>query len=125
MDALGQFQNGERAKAWTIGGLLAGFAIANVASYLVLRSWCTEVTGVSGSSLVCDQTTDHDHGASIARTIEIASGVGLILTYVYGVYDGVAGYRRRSREQSYAPYATPMNERPGESGAVVGISGRF
>src|SRR5690606_23204411 len=46
----GQLQNREPRKAWVIGGLLGGFAIGNVTTYLVLRSWCTRVSGSGGSS---------------------------------------------------------------------------
>ncbi len=113
----GQFQNGERAKGWVLTGLFGAFAIADVSSYFALRSWCTRVTGASGSSLVCDRGSNHDNGARLAQYAEIVSGVGLILTYVYGVYDGVAGYRR---QEQMAPFANPVN-----GGGVVGIAGSF
>jgi hypothetical protein len=111
----GQIQNGERKKALVIGGLITAFAIGNVATYFVLRSWCDEVSGSGGQSVTCD-------AASAARTarmraINVATGIGLLVTYVYGVYDGVTGYRRRAREQ---PFVAPVG-----GGGVIGISGSF
>ncbi|HUJ59445.1 MAG TPA: hypothetical protein VLX92_13160 [Kofleriaceae bacterium] len=103
----GQFQNGEPTKGWVIAGLLGVFAASNVSSYFVLRSWC------SPSDKTCDARGDHTHAANTLRTVNFAAGIGLIATYLYGVYDGVVGYRRQSREQ-LAPYATA-------GGGVVGV----
>lgn len=113
---LGQFQNGERAKGWVVAALLGGFVAGNVASYLVLRSWCVEAEGSAGRSLVCD---GHDGGARAATAVNVITGIGAIATYVYGVYDGVRGYRRRTRERA-APFvaATP-------GGLRIGVAGRF
>jgi hypothetical protein len=114
----GQFQNGERTKGWVITGLLGSLAIADVTALLLRRSWCTHVTSPSGnSSYVCD---GHDDGARATRTVEIATSLGLIITYVYGVYDGVRGYRRESRERALMPFASPTNQ-----GAVVGVQMNF
>jgi hypothetical protein len=109
-----QVQNGDRTKAVILGGAFAVLAITNVASYAVLRSWC------SSSDQTCDTPTNHVHAAMSLRATNIMSGVGLIATYLYGVYDGVVGYRRRSREQMVAPYATATN-----TGGVVGVVGSF
>jgi hypothetical protein len=118
---MGQFQNGQRTKGYVLTGLLGALAIGNVTSYFLLRSWCTRVSGDSGSSITCDNNnSDHYRGAQTARVINMATGIGLILTYAYGVYDGVEGYRRRTREQSVQPFATPMT-----NGGVVGIAGSF
>jgi hypothetical protein len=115
----GQFQNGERTKGWVITGLLGTLAIADVTALLLRRSWCSHVTSPSGnSSYVCDE--GHYDGARATRTIEIATSLGLIITYVYGVYDGVSGYRRESRERALMPYASPTNQ-----GAVVGVQMNF
>lgn len=116
----GQFQNGERTKGWIIAGAFGAFAIANVTGYLMVRHWCTQVTGPNGSSLVCDQSANHDHSARFAQDAEIAGGVGLLATYIYGVYDGVIGYRRREREQMFMPFAAPVT-----SGAMLGMAGQF
>jgi len=113
----GQIQNGERTKAVVVASLLGAFAIGNVTSYLVLRSWCTKVMGNGGSSVTCDEASPARR--SRMRALNIASGIGLIATYLYGVYDGVTGYRRRTREQSQ-PFVAPVS-----GGGVVGISGSF
>ncbi len=110
----GQFQNGERAKGYVIGGLLVALAATNVTSYLVLRSWC------SSSDLTCDTPSNHTHAAMSLRAANIMSGVGLVATYLYGVYDGVVGYRRRSHEQLIVPYATASND-----SGVIGVVGSF
>ena len=113
----GQIQNGDKAKAWVIGGLLGAFAITNVTTYLVLRSWCREVSGSEGSSVTCDQGGDHNSSASTLKVVNIASGIGLILTYGFGVYDGVKGYRRK---ESIQPFVAPAS-----GGATVGVFGSF
>jgi hypothetical protein len=114
----GQFQNGDRTKGWVLTGLFGSLAIADVTAFLLRRSWCTHVTSPSGnSSYVCD---GHYDGARATRTIEIATSLGLLITYVYGVYDGVRGYRRESRERALMPYASPTNQ-----GAVVGVQMNF
>ena len=112
----GQFQNGERTKGFVIGGLLATTLIANVTSYALQRSWCTHVER-DYASQVCD---GHVDGARIARSIQITSGIGFLVTYVYGVYDGIRGYRRESRERALMPYANPVN-----AGGVVGVRMKF
>jgi len=109
-----QVQNGDRGKAIVLGGVFAALAITNITSYVVLHSWC------SSSDLTCDTPTNHVHAAMSLRATNIMSGVGLIATYLYGVWDGVAGYRRHSREQLVAPYATATN-----SGGVIGVVGSF
>jgi hypothetical protein len=114
--AAGQFQNGERTKGWIIGGLFVSTAIANITTWALQRSWCTRVER-DYASQVCD---GHVDGARIARTIQITSGIGLIVTYVYGVYDGIRGYRRESRERALMPYASPV-----DAGGVVGVRMKF
>jgi hypothetical protein len=110
-----QLQNGERTKAIVIGSLIGAFAITNVTSYLVLRSWCHH----DGST--CDNSgSDHYRSAERLQGVNIASGIALIAVAAYGVYDGVRGYRRRSRELSLEPYANPTT-----AGAVFGIAGSF
>ncbi len=108
-----QFQNGERAKGIVVGSLLGAFAVTNLTTYLVLRSWCHD----TGNT--CDASgTDHFRSAQTLSSLNIASGVGFILTAAYGVWDGVRGYRRRSLE--LVPYASPTND-----GAAIGIYGSF
>ncbi|HSK04240.1 MAG TPA: hypothetical protein VK932_23465 [Kofleriaceae bacterium] len=113
----GQIQNRERGKAWVIGGLLGAFAIGNVTTYLVLHSWCTPVRGDGGSSVICDDGKDRAGSASTLRAINIVSGVGLIATYVYGVYDGARHHRRK---ESIRPFVAGA-----AGGGMVGIGGSF
>jgi hypothetical protein len=110
-----QLQNGNKTKAIVIGSVIGALAITNVATYFVLRSWCHD----AGST--CDRTgTDHFEAAQNLHGVNVASGIALIAVGVYAVYDGVRGYRRRSRELSLEPYANPTT-----SGAVFGIAGSF
>jgi hypothetical protein len=113
----GQIQNGERGKAWVIGGLIGAFAIGNVTTYLVLHSWCTRVSGDGGSSVTCDGNGDHASSASILRGVNIATGIGLIATYVYGVYDGARSYRRK---EAIKPFVAGV-----AGGGMVGLGGSF
>jgi hypothetical protein len=115
----GQLQNGERTKAYVLGGLLGALLVTNLATYALLRSWCDHTDGRSGGGLTCDDGGDHSGAAARVRPINIASGIGFVLTYAFGVYDGVQGYRQRSRE-TVQPYVS------GSAGArVFGITGRF
>ena len=116
----GQFQNGDRVKGWIIGGLLAALIGTNVGTYVMLRSWCTPKSGDGGTRPVCDETSNHVSGAQAARVANIVSGVALISTYIYGVWDGVRGYRRETRERAMLPYATSTT-----GGALVGIRMNF
>lgn len=118
----GQFQNGERTKGIVLGSLLGTLLVANVSSYLVLRSWCFKQSGSAGSSAGCDpeNSKNRNDAAATLRGINIATGVGLILTYLYGVYDGVRGYRRSRRESALAPFASSTN-----AGTTVGVRVMF
>jgi hypothetical protein len=108
---LGQIQNGEPVKAWIVGGLLGAFAATNVTTYFVIRSWCHN----PGST--CDSSgTNHYRRAEQLSTVNALTGVALIATYAYGVWDGVRGYRRKT----LSAYATPSSE-----GGVIGVSGSF
>jgi hypothetical protein len=112
----GQLQNGERTKAAVLGGLLGGLLVTNVGSYALLRAWCrTEGTAVS-----CDSGADHSRAAAILRPINLVAGVSLLLTYAFGVYDGVQGYRQRAREQAAQPFLAISPE-----AHVFGLSLRF
>jgi hypothetical protein len=116
----GQFNNGDRTKGVVVSVLLGTFLAANVTSYLVLRSWCFKQSRDGHESVGCDATTDRNASATTLRSINITAGVGLIVTYVWGVYDGVRGYRRSRREGSLAPYATSTN-----TGATFGVRMNF
>lgn len=117
---LGQIQNGEPTKAFLVGGIMGAFLIGNVSSFFILRSWCTQVSGDEGSSLTCDDSKDRANAASQLRTINIVTGVGLILSYAYGVYDGVQGYRRKTREQRIQPFVTQTAHE-----SFIGVAGSF
>lgn len=118
---LGQWENGEKTKAVVIGGVFGAFLVANISSAIVLRSWCKRVSDTGGSSLTCDEGGDHYASAPTFRAINVVGGVGAILTYVYGVYDGVKNYRRRTREASMQPFVSTTAR--GES--LFGVIGRF
>lgn len=101
----GQFQNGESTKAWVLGGVLVGLLATNLTTYAVLHTWCDQTSGPAGRGLDCnDGRHDHNRAASVLRPINLASGIGFLAAYVYGVYDGIRGYRRRSREMAIQPY---------------------
>ena len=116
----GQFQNGERTKGFVVGGLLAGFVAANVTTYLVLRSWCTEVRGDGGLSVTCDDGTDRTSRAEQLQSVNLATGIGVFAMYAYGVYDGVKGYRRTTRERRLQPFVTTS-----PTSSFVGVAGTF
>jgi hypothetical protein len=104
-----QFQNGDKTKGIVIASMLGAFAITNVTTFLVLRSWCSHVEGDGGGSSTCDEGGEHASSATTLRGLNITAGVGLIVTFAYGVYDGVRGYRRDTRERALAPFATSTN----------------
>ena len=115
-----QWQNGDTTKAWVIGGALGVLLTANITSAIVLSRWCTRVSGEGGSSQTCDDGGDHYGSAPTWRAINLIGGVGAILTYTYGVYDGVKNYRRRSRE-SVQPFVSATAK--GET--MFGVAGSF
>lgn len=116
----GQFQNGDRVKGYVIGGALGGFLIVNVTSYAYLRTWCHHASGTAGDSWICNNGGDHRPEAAKLRPYNIASGIGAILTYAYGVYDAVQGYRQRSREHAILPFTTSSR-----LSTIVGVTGTF
>ncbi|HET7501427.1 MAG TPA: hypothetical protein VFK02_10505 [Kofleriaceae bacterium] len=117
---VGQFQNGERTKGYVLGGVLGGLLIANLTTYYYLRAWCEHTDGSAGGGLSCYDGGDHNHEAARLRPWNIASGIGFLMVYAYGVYDGVAGYRRKSREQVIQPFVTTSS-----GNHVFGLAGSF
>jgi hypothetical protein len=115
-----QFQNGDRVKGVIVGSLLGAFLATNLTTFFVLRSWCTEVSRDGHTSVTCDDPTNRSGSAQTLRGLNIASGVAFIVTVAYGMYDGVRGYRRESRERALVPYATSSN-----GSSVVGVSLSF
>lgn len=98
-----QFQNGERVKGIVLGSLLGALLATNITTYFVLRSWCHN----PGST--CDASgTNHFRGAETLTGINAVTGIGFIVTYAYGVWDGVRGYRRRSVELT--PYMATTSD---------------
>lgn len=117
-----QFQNGQRTKGIVIGVAFGTFLTANLVSAVMLRSWCTRVSGDGGSSLTCDNNdTNHYASAPTLRAINGIGGVGAILTYAYSVYDGVTNYRRRTREASVQPFVSSTTR----GDALFGVAGNF
>ena len=113
----GQLQNGDRTKGIVIGSLLGAFLVTNITSYLVLDKWCTQTSMNGMTGATCDDaSSNHFHAAQTLRTINLVTGVAAILTYAFGVYDGVNVYRQRTRELSIQPYATSNS---------VGLVGHF
>lgn len=117
---LGQLQNGERAKAWILGGTMGALLATNLTTYYFLRSWCNHTEGPAGGALTCTEGKTHTVEARRIRPYNIASGIGFLLTYAYGVFDGVQGYRRHAREPLVQPFVdvTPENQ-------ILGVSARF
>jgi len=113
----GQIQNRQRGKAWVFGSLIGVFAVGNVTTYIVLRSWCTRVSGDGGSGVTCDEGADHVRSASTLRAINVISGIGLIGAWVIGVYDGASNYRRK---ESVQPFVAGV-----AGGGIAGIGGSF
>jgi hypothetical protein len=116
----GQLQNGDRTKAYVLGGVLGGLLVVNLTTYAYLRTWCNHTSGPAGGSLICNNGGDHRPKAARLRPYNIATGIGVILTYAYGVYDGVRGYRQRSRERPIEPFASISS-----SSSIVGVTGSF
>jgi hypothetical protein len=119
----GQFQNGERTKAYVMGGMLGTLLVANLTTYLALRAWCDHTNGPGGGGLTCDDggaSGDRARSAEKIRPYNIASGIGFLAVYAFGVYDGVQGYRQRSRQQRIQTFFTVSTE-----SGLLGIGGSF
>lgn len=117
---LGQIQNGDRTKAWVLGVGLGALLATNLTTYYYLRAWCDHTDGESGGGLTCSDGADRTVAAARLRPYNIASGIGFLLLYAYGVYDGVQGYRQHSRERLVQPFIGVSAE-----SRVFGLSGSF
>lgn len=117
---LGQFQNGDRTKGWILAGGLGALLATNLTTYYFLRSWCDHTEGEGGGGLTCNEMHSHSREARRIRPYNIASGIGFLLTYAYGVYDGVQGYRHHTSEPVVRPY---VGVSPDSS--ILGVSGNF
>lgn len=115
----GQWQNGDHTKAFILGGTLAGLLGTNIATYTLLRQWCEHTEGSGGGGLSCEDGGNHNRAATRVRPINIGSGVAFLAVYLYGVFDGVRGYRRKI-SPAVQPFVSTTTERN-----VVGIQGSF
>ncbi|HEU4733884.1 MAG TPA: hypothetical protein VFT22_38590 [Kofleriaceae bacterium] len=119
----GQFQNGERTKGYVLGGVLGAALVTNLITYAYLRAWCDHTDGPAGGALTCTDGPGGRAGMRAAqrlRPINIASGIAFWALYAFGVYDGIRGYRRVSRELAVQPYIHVSTE-----GGGLGLSGSF
>jgi hypothetical protein len=116
----GQLQNGERTKAYVLGGALGGLLVANLTTYYFLRAWCEDTSGPVGGGLTCYNGGDHNHAAARLRPYNIATGIGFLVVYAYGVFDGVQGYRRQSHNRVVQPFANTSAD-----SRVFGLMGSF
>ena len=116
---VGQIQNGDRTKAWILGGLEASLLAANLGTFLALRSMCRTSDKTCG---------DRPGLARFLQGTNVVSGILLATTLVYGIVDGYLGYRRVQREESWRPPdapATAWSIDPIPGGAVVTIGRAF
>ena len=118
----GQFQNGERTKGYVLGATLGTALAVNIITYSYLRRWCNHTEGSRGGASTCDEDGgNHTRAARRLHSINQVSVIAVAVIYAYGVYDGVRGYRRRSREQALQPFISAART----DHVVVGIGGNF
>jgi hypothetical protein len=107
----GQFQNGHRIKGWIIGAGLFALTATNLTTYFVLRDWC------DGDHRLCEPGgSDRGSTARSLRVVNIASGIGAIALYAYGVIDGIRHYRKRT---------SLLRLEQTSGGAMLLLSGQF
>ena len=117
---IAQLQNGDRTKAYVIGGALGALLLADLTTGYYLRAWCEHTDGTVGGGYSCYDGGDRNHAAARLRPWNLASGIGFLVVYAYGMYDGVRGYRQRSRELEVQPFIS------GSTGNhVFGLAGSF
>jgi hypothetical protein len=109
----GQLQNGHRGKAIVIGAGGVVLLGANLASYFVLRDWCSD-------DKTCGAHTDD---ARTLRLVNLASGVMLAGLYAYGVGDAAWHYYRRDDDREQPMLSVGVA--PTGGGAFVSLGGRF
>ena len=114
-----QAQNGEPTKAIVLASVIVALGATNLISYGLLKSWCSDDGTCDGPTANGHDRTD---AAAALRVVNVISGIGAIVALGYGVYDGVTGYRRETRERDRAtqPYVSAST-----SDAFVGLSGAF
>lgn len=108
-----QFQNGDNTKGAILATALTLFGATNLVTYGLLNSWCDD-------DRTCDSNgRDRTSAAGKARVVNLVSGIGFVLTFAYGVFDGVSGYRRDTRERATAYVSSSGTD------AFVGVAGTF
>jgi len=116
----GQLQNGERTKAYVLGGVLGALLVTNLTTYYFLNKWCQVTDGREGSGLTCYNGGDHNHIAARVRPTNVITGIGFLVVYAYGVADAMWGYRKRSRDQAVQPFVDASADV-----RVFGVMGRL
>jgi hypothetical protein len=116
----GQLQNGDRTKAYVLGGTLGVLLATNLTTYYFLSKWCQATDGPTGGGLSCYNGGDHNHQAARIRPTNIATGIGFLVVYAYGVADGLWGYHRQSHARAIEPFAAASAD-----GGVLGMTARF
>jgi hypothetical protein len=119
----GQVQNGDRTKAWLIGGAGATLLAINLGTYAWLRQHCDRETGLchDATAGADDAAGDLTGRARTMQGINLAAGVGLVGLAIYAAVDGVLGYRADSRSGAVelGGTATP------DGGFSLVLGGRF
>jgi hypothetical protein len=110
----GQFQNGDRGRGWFLAGAETAALATHVASYMMLRRWC------STDDRTCE---GHVDGARTMRDVNLYSGIAFIGLVTYGVIDGLVGYRRQTARLESPPALTVMPL--SEGGVVMTLGGSF
>jgi hypothetical protein len=110
----GQFQNGHAAKGWVITGLGSLALATNIGSYVVLRQWCNESTGVCRSN-----GESRTESARTMRTVNMTAGLVFAGTVLFGIYDG---YRHFRPNRPRARTSVQIAPAPGGGFASVSIS---
>jgi hypothetical protein len=124
----GQLQNGERGKAWLVGGGTALLVGVNLASFLWLRAHCSTSDGTCSSGPSDPGDPAHRDLTDTARTLRVVNavaGAAAIGLAVYGIVDGFVVYRRQGREAREKERDLQVGASLGPDGLGVGISGRF
>jgi hypothetical protein len=105
----GQFQNGDRTKGWIIGVAEVVFLAANLTTFAMLSSMCSDA----------DKTCTDPDNARALQTVNLVSGSLLIATVAYAVIDGLVGYRAPDPERGTLTIA------PTSGGAAVVLTWGF
>ncbi len=94
---IGQFQNGQAAKGWTIAAIEVLSLGANIATYAQLKSWENPVDHTFG---------DHTDDARTFKTLNYVSAGVFAAALVVGIVDGITNYRN-DRDAEVLSFITP------------------